>query len=154
MPGATSNIFLRFIDSLISNYAMYFPIILLFILLFVKLVVYSAARAELGRPLERIGIEFCSIGFAFFSKSVFDGNSQFCQYFSPKSSLGSATLAITLILVLIFMLTVSLFQKYQREQEILRHITATTKNKMRQYGYLFATLVLGFLMVSLGMKLI
>ena len=143
MYSTISNPFLNFVDAIISNYATYFPIILFFILLLVKLVVYNAAKAELRRPLERIGIEFCSIGFAFFSKSVFDGNSQFYQYFS-KDNPGPAIFTITLILVLIFMFAVNLFQKYQREQEL----------KMRQYGYLGATFALGFLLVFLGMRLI
>lgn len=153
MYSTTSNIFLNFVDFLIS--ATYFPIILFFILLFVKLIVYSAAKAKLMEPLERTGMEFCSIGFAFFSKAVFDGNSQFCQYYSSKGSFGSATFIIALIFVLIFMLVVNLFQKYQREKELLKYKSVkTTKDKIRQYGYLCATFVLGFFIVLFGIRLI
>lgn len=141
MP-AISNLFFGFVEYLISNYAPYFPVILFFFLLFVKLAVYSAARMDLRKPMEQIGIDFCLIGFAFFSKAIFDQNSQLHRYFSSKDSLGPAILMITLIFVLIFIMAVVSFQRSQ------------TRSTIAQYGYLGANFVLGFLMVFMGTRLI
>jgi len=139
---------LKAISYLISNHAKYFPIVLFFILLSVKMIVYSAARRNLSGSIEQIGVDFCSIGFAFFVKAIFDQSSQLRLHFSQKGSIAPAILLITLIFVLIFMLAVYLFEKLQYEKDPSRN------RKKRQYGYLGGTFALGFLLVFFGINLI
>lgn len=139
MPGAISNYFFRFIDLLISNWTLLFPFILFFALLFLKMIIYRAVNPRSIEPLERIGIEFCSIGFAIFFKAPLDKGSKFCQYFLPKDTIVQAVLISVLILIPTYVLAVYLFRKYQ----------VTTRYS--RYGYWGSTVALGFFMVFLGM---
>lgn len=138
MADAISNCLFGIIYLLISN-PLFLSFILFFVLFLLKLMVYWA---KFTVPLERMGIEFCSIGFAIFWMAIFDKSSKLHQHFDPEGITAQAALIIALIFfVPIYMLAVHSFKMSQM----------TTSGKMRRYGYLGFTFPLGFLMVFLGL---